>query len=214
MARTLTLKLQGTSPISFSRYHSAPRRSDEPEKGPEAIKYDRRTWRLKLTTQPPPALDDDGLGKSLVNPDAKVLIPAAGFKSAIEGAAMMFTKKKSGMSTWTKNIVSGVIVAGDIAIDGVTASTVGSEELFLTADGKPSRMSKGGRVPRVFPVIPAGWTATVELLILDDTIPEDYLLSTLDKAGLFIGLGRWRPENRGSYGRFKVVDAKLDRTRE
>ena len=82
---------------------------------------------------------------------------------------------------------------------------------FVPSDGVRSIAQKnaGKRVWRRFPEIPAGWVATLNLAILDNTITEPVLGRHLAHAGLVIGLGVWRPERTGQHGRFVV--AKLER---
>ena len=43
-----------------------------------------------------------------------------------------------------------------------------------------------------------------EYLILDDILNEEVFLKVLQAAGQFIGIGRFRPQNKGYYGRFEV----------
>ena len=44
----------------------------------------------------------------------------------------------------------------------------------------------------------------VTFIILDDIITEDVFTQVLRSAGMLVGIGRFRPENRGFYGRFAV----------
>jgi hypothetical protein len=41
--------------------------------------------------------------------------------------------------------------------------------------------------------------------ILDDLIDEKTFTETIEAMGKFIGVGRFRPEKGGLYGRFKVI---------
>ena len=60
---------------------------------------------------------------------------------------------------------------------------------------------------RCFPVI-ARWEGNLEIRVLDHTITQEVLEEHLVQAGQFIGLGSFRPENRGIYGRFKLVSLR------
>jgi len=79
---------------------------------------------------------------------------------------------------------------------------VQGEWRHVPADGQP-----GGpkRVLKCFPVINE-WAGEVVFTVLDDIITLDVLKEHLDVAGQFIGVGSFRPANRGIYGRF-VVDS-------
>src|SRR3990167_1605540 len=66
----------------------------------------------------------------------------------------------------------------------------------------------GGRIPPkkgVYalirrPALRTGWQLQVSLTILDDGVPADAIRRSLDAAGLYVGIGAWRPE----FGRFIV----------
>jgi len=57
---------------------------------------------------------------------------------------------------------------------------------------------------RCFPTI-ARWEGQVQIHVLDETITEQVLAEHLAQAGQFIGLGSFRPEHRGIYGRFRLI---------
>jgi hypothetical protein len=44
--------------------------------------------------------------------------------------------------------------------------------------------------------------------ILDDIINEKVFTQVLRSCGLLVGIGRFRPEKRGFYGRFRVDSVK------
>lgn len=74
------------------------------------------------------------------------------------------------------------------------------EVFFVPSDGKAGG---GSRVKKKFPVI-REWSGEVTFYILDDTITEDVFEAHLKEAGNFIGIGRFRPENGGFYGRYSI----------
>ena len=173
--------LKSTSPISFSRYHGTPKRDRESDQD-----YEERTWRERLHS------------------DAKgnVLIPLFAFKNAIDAAAKYEGKKIPGKrnATYTKRIFSGVMVETAVVLP-VKKSAVRGEWRFVPADGTP-----GGarRVMKCFPVID-DWRATVSFAVIDEIITKDILQEFLEVAGSYIGIGSFRPENRGIWGRFDVL---------
>jgi hypothetical protein len=61
----------------------------------------------------------------------------------------------------------------------------------------------GKRVPRRFPIIPE-WETTFDVFILDPIITEDVFREMVQIAGMFIGIGRFRPEKGGTNGRFTI----------
>ena len=52
------------------------------------------------------------------------------------------------------------------------------------------------------------WTGTLSVTVFDEIIPKDLLVQTVEYAGIFIGVGQFRPENQGSFGRFKATNWK------
>jgi hypothetical protein len=48
------------------------------------------------------------------------------------------------------------------------------------------------------------WRATFDIYILDPIITEPVFREMVEIAGMFIGIGRFRPEKGGTNGRFKI----------
>ena len=134
--------------------------------------------------------------------DGLVEIPQTALSNAIKEGAKRLSLPIKGkrMQTYTKNFQAGVMVLEPIVLD-IRAKDVPLERLFLSSDGRPG--GGGKRVWRFYPRIDA-WKATVKLGIFDDIITEDVFGKVLASAGQLVGLGRFRPENRGFYGRFTV----------
>jgi len=82
----------------------------------------------------------------------------------------------------------------------VKADNIKYEKLFVPSDGISG---SGKRVFKHFPLIPS-WEAWAEFAILDDIIIKDVFKEHLQQAGMFIGIGRFRPQSNGAYGRFTV----------
>lgn len=99
-------------------------------------------------------------------------------------------------------IEPGVIIIDPLVLP-VKVEDVAFERLFLNSDGKPAKFSKSGRVWRRYPIIPT-WKGTITLHVLDPKIGNGHLEAALVEAGNFVGIGRWRVEKRGMYGRFSV----------
>lgn len=193
--KTLEVSLEGMSRLSFSRDHREPKKqskSGAPQETPD--EYEERTWPNKMH----------------VTQEGQVFIPPMALKGAMESAASYNPVKKRGAATWTKHIVQGVMVIDEIKLSDakgapITSSSVKPETVLCQSDGKPAKYSKGGKVPRTFPIIEPQWRATATVLVLDEQIPNTVVEQHLQDAGVFVGIGRWRTEKRGLYGRFKVT---------
>jgi hypothetical protein len=176
--------LESQSPYSQGKCYEVPKLERETHD-----EYERRTWRERCH----------------VNAQGNIIIPGNSIKNALAEAAK-FTPRKGpsgGKSTWTKNFESGVMVADSITLPE-KKETVEGERLYVPSDGR-----RGGskRVWKTFPLVKE-WKGTIEFLIIDDSINEKIFKQYLEEAGMYIGLGRWRPRNNGLYGRFSV--AKLE----
>jgi hypothetical protein len=180
---TARVTISSITPMSQSRQHDEPKMEGENHDA-----YDKRTWRSKLNV----AQRD---GKNTI------VIPAHGLHQAIAAAAK-YSKRQipgQGKATWTAKFTAGITLLEDPAIN-IDPATVDGVTISANADGV---RGSGKRVPRKFPLIPA-WSATFDVLVLDPIITEEIFTEMLEMAGMFIGIGRFRPEKGGTNGRFKI----------
>ena len=97
----------------------------------------------------------------------------------------------------------GILVEDDISL-GVRVADLIETPVFVNADGRGS----GKRVVRRFPEIEKGVRFTVPVFVLNDEITREQFEKAVRSAGMFIGVGQHFPQNRGTHGRFKLVDLK------
>lgn len=184
--RTATIEIVGLTPYSQSRALTS-----EKERSETYDDFDRRTWPEHMH----------------VDADSKTFIPAVALLQGIAAAASYLAKggelKKKGNSTWAQNFLCGVAVARGPELQSGPARP---ERIFCNADGK---RGSGTRVWRTFPVFDQ-WGATVLVHVLDDTIPDEVFDRVVKAFGLFIGIGRYRPQNGGYLGRFTVKSLKME----
>ena len=175
--------ITGITPLSQSRQHDDPKLDGE-----RMDDYDKRTWRSKLNVA-------TRQGKQ------SIVIPAHGLHQAIAAAAK-YSKRQipgQGKATWTAKFTAGITLLEDPAL-GIDPATVDGVTISANADGV---RGSGKRVPRKFPIIPA-WSASFDVLVLDPIITREVFEEMLTMAGMFIGIGRFRPEKGGTNGRFKI----------
>ena len=172
--------LKSAAPYSQSRAH-------ETEKLPKetADAFEVRTWREK----------------SHYLPDGTVFIPPMSFKMSLDTAAKMLGEQipGKGKSTYTKFFLSGVLVTDLIKLP-LKKDDLRGNRIHANADGV---RGSGKRVWRTFPAIDE-WSAIVPFNVLADEITKDVFAKTLRQAGAFVGIGQFRPEKGGYYGRFSV----------
>lgn len=180
-----TVTLVGLTPYSQSRQHDDPLLEGETRDA-----YDQRTWPSKQNV----AVRD---GR------ATVVIPAHGFHQAMAAAAK-YSKRQipgQGKATWTKKFEAGISLLEDPAL-GIDPASVPCIAISANADGV---RGSGKRVMRRFPIINE-WSTTFDVYILDPIITQDVFREMLEIAGMFIGLGRFRPEKGGGNGRFRCAE--------
>ena len=126
--------------------------------------------------------------------DGAPTIPAAAVRSVIETGAR---KRKQG-----PQVREGLIVTQIVSFD------YDREALGTTMEelGRKAQLTVGvvvgrARVLRTRPLFPE-WSLTCRVEVDIELVDETQLADWLDVGGRRIGLGDWRPEKSGNYGRF------------
>ena len=179
-----TVTIEGTAPMSQSHMHG-----ENKLEGETHDDYDIRTWRSKLNVE-------------TVNGKETVVIPAFGLQTAIADAAK-YSKRQipgQGKATWTAKFTAGISVLAPVALN-IDPATVRPVTINANSDGI---RGSGKRVLRRFPQIAPGWKATFDVIILDPIITKEIFQEMLELAGLFVGIGQFRPQKGGTNGRFVV----------
>ena len=180
--KTYIAHLRSVSLYSQSKYLTEPKLEREQ---PDA--YEERCWHLRM--------DRDKEGR--------IFIPAMAFKRSFESGAQYanIKIKGSGKATYTKKIVAGIMINENL-VTNKTVNDIIKETFLVPADGKPG--SKGPRVIKHFPAI-SDWEGKLTIYVLDDIITKEILSRVIEEAGKFVGVGRFRPQNGGYYGRYELV---------
>lgn len=180
--KTAICKLKSITPVTFGKFHQTPEL-------PKELKgaYEERTWREKLHYK------DDGT----------VYLPGTMFGNCIRESAkfMSISVPGKGKATFTKHFDSSIIVKDDIILK-IKKDDVKPDIRHVPSDGRA-----GGtrRVIKYFPIIHE-WSGSLTVMIGDDIITADVFERVIRNAGQLIGIGTWRPRNRGMNGRFELAD--------
>lgn len=179
--RIATITLIGISGYSGSRETEGFPRGDK--ESHEA--YDKRIWRERIW--------HDAAGNCYIHPSALkfALVSTCQFLS--------FQIPGKGKATFTKHFNAGVLVMDPIML-GITQDKLRSELVYCHVTGK---RGEGKRVWRTYPMVDQ-WETEAKLYITDDVLTEKVVERVLEQAGQFNGLGRFRPQNGGFLGRFKI----------
>jgi hypothetical protein len=187
--KSAIVHLVGTSPYSQGKHYSV-QEVPKVDNGKEsADAYERRTWRHRMH----------------VMKDGRVEIPGGAFANSLKESAkrLKLQVPGKGRTEYTKFFEAGVMVPDSLPLP-VKAEEVPHDELFVPSDG---RRGGGKRVTKLFPRIDQ-WEGDVVFYIFDDIITEDVFQQVLVAAGQLVGIGRFRPERCGYYGRFMVKSIK------
>ena len=182
--KTATIPIIGTSPLSFGRHHEEPRNGENESHDA----YERRTFLEKVHY-------DHATGE--------VFIPPMMFKKSLEAAPAFInlgTIPGKGSATYTKFFLSALMVTDKVYI-GKKISDARAESFFVNPGGKKN---SGTRVVRWFGTFDE-WAGTLKVTILNsDIVTERVFERVITAAGIFVGVGRFRPHLGGFYGRFKL----------
>jgi len=129
-----------------------------------------------------------------------------GLKQCIDLAAQKLGDKVPGRrgATYKSFFTSGVICNGNMPIaNGKPLKPDDAKMVMINANSDGVRGS-GKRVKRRFPVFDK-WHGVAEFTVVDDIITAEVFEHTLRSGGMIVGLGRGRPANAGSNGRFRVT---------
>lgn len=155
------------------------------------LEFENRIWRMKAHT----AAD----GEAIVMPGHAI------HQALVEGARkgrLQPRAAKSAREGLANRLITGIAILGDATTNMKLSKAVG---VAINAHSNGKRGS-GSRVTRLFPQWSPGWTASFDILVLDDSLTREDLADALKWAGLCSGLGRFRPENMGHNGRFTVAE--------
>ena len=182
--KTAICKLKSLTPVTFGKFH-------QEEKLPKELHdaYEKRTWKAKAH------YTDAG----------RVKIPGAMIGNCIRESAKFMSLQipGKGKATYTKHFDSGIIITNDIDT-GLTREQLQGDVRHVPSDGRPGGTT---RVIKVFPIVPE-WHGDIVVKIGDDIITSDVFEQVVRNAGNLIGIGTWRPRNRGMNGRFELVSMK------
>lgn len=168
----------GAAPYSASRPHQ------EPElPGENKDDYENRTWPSKAHVM-----------------KGQVFIPPMAFKINLDRATKMLGRQipGKGKATYTKFFESGVMVTEPVFI--APQSAIRPERVYANTDGV---RGSGKRVWRTFPTIDE-WSGECVFYVLADEIKKEVLEESAVYAGTAVGVGRFRPERGGYFGRYTV----------
>jgi len=180
MAEKIKVQIEGTTPILFNRFR------DTAIEG----KSKKRTGALAETEiEDKLYLDEKG------NPQ----LPSVYLKNSITEASKQFKIVGKGKSTYSKLVASTV----DIEPFMIDLKS-GKYEVFRISAVNP--MTKGRMMTERPKYIK--WKAEFEIILNDPAVPVSVINEILEHSGKYVGIGDWRPEKKGMFGKFMITSFK------
>lgn len=134
--------------------------------------------------------------------DGVPVIPNPNILRAIMDGGSFFKSGRSKITTQKSSLVPACTTIEEMCIP------IQSKEGW-TVDTRPVRIpATGGRIQRHRPLF-NDWRLTFHVELDPSVISEKLLRDIVDAAGQRIGLGAFRPACKGPYGKFKVVEWKV-----
>lgn len=177
---TIKVTIQGTTPLLFNRFR------DVQIEG----KSKKRTGAIA---------EADIEDKLYLDENGKPQVPSVYLKNCITEAAKQFKIPGKGKSTYSK-IVGSTVDISPFYID----LDADKYEVFRISAVNP--MTKG-RMMVTRPKFDK-WSASFEILLNDNQVDVSVMNEILDHAGKYVGIGDWRPDKKGMFGKFMITSFK------
>lgn len=142
----------------------------------------------------------DAAAEKLYQDDNGVLgIPQPNLFRCIIDAGKFFKVGRNKVTTTKSSLIPACVAVSPIFIPLI-------HEQPWTVDSRPVRIpATGGRIIAHRPKFD-DWGLTFEAELDEDTMTEDLFRDIVDAAGSKIGLGDFRPDNKGPFGKFLVTN--------
>lgn len=128
-------------------------------------------------------------------------LPVTAFKQATIGAARFYGKNQVQMTS----LKQFIFMNGEMGVDGQSLARVVGEP---TMREDVVRVGRGGADLRYRPEF-MPWSTMLRVTYVTSALTRDSVLSLIDAGGLGVGVGEWRPERDGDFGRY-AIDRERD----
>ena len=136
--------------------------------------------------------------KLYIDREGKPYVPATYIRNAFIEAGKSVKVQGKGKATYSKILGSLITIAPDC----ITIKPGTWEPYTITAVNPMTR----GRMSVTRPKFNE-WSLDFQLTASDD-IPDDKLAAIIEEAGRYTGIGDWRPQKKGMFGKFIVTKFK------
>lgn len=183
--KTITITIEGTSPILINRFKE---QDEVPVKMKKAGKKDYGTSREQAEQT------------AYADPDGKIWIPSSWVKGALTTVSSDYKLPASRKSV--KSIIGGAVIPVDEKIYFNEKYKIKDIEV----DSRPCVIQRA-RIMRHRAKLEK-WSMTFNLELEEDLIDTENLHEMITAAGRRAGMGDFRPQRGGPFGRFVVTNFK------
>lgn len=146
------------------------------------------------------------------DPNGRIALPAEMLFAALVGAGRNVKVGKKGISTATTTSLPDFmsIEESHLPLTNIPANANGEEKNFWTADLRKG-MGYNGKTPTAVAIVRPkfpNWEFAVTVKLDEKKVGEDTLKALFASAGSTQGLGSFRPNKKGMFGRFTVAEMK------
>lgn len=161
---------------------------------PEEYGFDEKWVEKKANTD----YEKEALKKLYVDSDGRIYQPSTHIERALIEAGKKIKVKGQGKATYSKLFGSMVSI-----VEFELIHEKPEYEIFKCLVVIPATK---GRVMRYRPMFKE-WVLKF-IIEADDEIAKEAIKEALEIAGRYVGIGDWRPEKKGKYGKFQVTSFK------
>lgn len=175
--KEINVTIQGTSPLLFNRFRDA--------------SIEGKSKR-KAGAEQEQVVED----KLYFDGNNKICTPSTHIIGSLINASKNFQIKGKGKSTYSKLVGSSVEVEEELI-------THKNQKWIPYTISAVNPMTRGRMMvtrPRM-----DNWELSFKLILKDEGISLETIKEILDYAGIYVGIGDWRPEKKGKFGKFIVT---------
>lgn len=196
--KTLKIRCSGISPLLMDQMSEAT--------------LDSLITGVRLQVAKDRPMDDVAKEKIYRDPNGRIALPAEMLFASLVGAGRNVKIGKKGISTLTTTSLPDFmsIQESHLPLSNIPANVNGEEKSFWLVD-KRKGMGYNGKAPTavgiIRPKFPV-WEFEVTVKFDESKVGEDTIKSLFANAGSTQGLGSFRPNKKGMFGRFEVAEMK------
>lgn len=189
----ITVTIEGISPLLMNRFT-------------EEAELSVSNGRSKATKAKKGDPREQATPKAYVDEDGFLYIPGQNIFASIIQAGTFFKAGKVKCTTQKSSLIpAGIILETMICSLDTKEFEVDSRRVVIP--------STGGAIMAHRPRLDS-WKTTFSLLTDDDMFEPDFVREIVDAAGSKVGLGDYRPQRKGPFGRFVVTSWKVEKEKK